>query len=79
MITPYVAVVSADVSAQPGPEVAEAFWVPVAALQDPQASREIVLELTGGPRRVSSFQHGSYTIWGLTERILRDFFEHLPG
>ena len=79
VITPYVAVVSADVCAQPGPEVAEAFWVPIAALQDPQASREIVLELTGGPRRVSSFQHGGYTIWGLTERILRNFFEHLPG
>ena len=79
VITPYVAVVSADVCAQPGPEVAEAFWVPIAALQDPQASREIVLELTGGPRRVSSFQHGGYTIWGLTERILRNFFEHLRG
>jgi 8-oxo-dGTP pyrophosphatase MutT (NUDIX family) len=78
VITPYVAAVAGDIRVQPGPEVAEAFWVPVAALQDPQASREIVLELTGGPRAVWSFHHGGHIIWGLTERILRNFFQYLP-
>jgi 8-oxo-dGTP pyrophosphatase MutT (NUDIX family) len=77
VITPYVAVVEADAAFEIGPEVAEVFWVPLGALQDPQASREIVIELAGGPRVMSSFQHGSYTIWGLTERILRNFFEYL--
>ncbi len=77
VITPYVALVAADVCLEAGPEVAEAFWVPLSALQDPQASREVVLELTGGPRSVPSFQHRGYTIWGLTERILRRFFEYL--
>ena len=73
VITPVVAVLGADMPIAPSSEVAEAFWVPVEALRDPAASREIVLELTGGPRRVPSFQHGDYTIWGLTERILRQF------
>ncbi len=78
VITPYVALVPSDICPQTGPEVAEAFWAPVRALQEPQASREVVLELTGGPRAVSSFQHRGYTIWGLTERILRNFFEYVP-
>ena len=72
-ITPFVAVLRCDVPLILSPEVAEAFWVPLSALQDPNASREIVLELTGGPRTVPSFQHEGYTIWGLTERILRQF------
>jgi 8-oxo-dGTP pyrophosphatase MutT (NUDIX family) len=72
-ITPFVAVLGRDVPIVLSPEVAEAFWVPLSALQDPNASREIVLELTGGPRAVPSFQHEGYTIWGLTERILRQF------
>ena len=73
VITPFVAVLGHDVSIVLSPEVAEAFWVSLSALQDPNASREIVLELTGGPRTVPSFQHEGYTIWGLTERILRQF------
>jgi 8-oxo-dGTP pyrophosphatase MutT (NUDIX family) len=73
VITPFLAVLARDVPIVLSPEVAEAFWVPLAALQDPGASREIVLELTGGPRSVPSFQHEGYTIWGLTERILRQF------
>jgi 8-oxo-dGTP pyrophosphatase MutT (NUDIX family) len=77
VITPYVAVVAPDASLEAGPEVDEAFWVPLGALQDPEASREIVLDLTGGPRTVMSFQHRGYTIWGLTERILRNFFEYM--
>jgi 8-oxo-dGTP pyrophosphatase MutT (NUDIX family) len=73
VITPFVAVLGHDVPIVLSPEVDEAFWVPLSALQDPNASREIVLELTGGPRTVPSFQHEGYTIWGLTERILRQF------
>jgi 8-oxo-dGTP pyrophosphatase MutT (NUDIX family) len=73
VITPFLAVLARDVPIVLSPEVAEAFWVPLSALQDPNASREIVLELTGGPRAVPSFQHEGYTIWGLTERILRQF------
>jgi 8-oxo-dGTP pyrophosphatase MutT (NUDIX family) len=72
-ITPFLVAYGARGIVTPSPEVAEAFWVPVDALRDPGASREIVLELTGGPRRVTSFEHEGRIIWGLTERILRQF------
>lgn len=72
-ITPYLVAYGASGIVTPSLEVAEAFWVPVDALRDPRASREIVLELTGGARRVSSFEHEGRVIWGLTERILRQF------
>jgi 8-oxo-dGTP pyrophosphatase MutT (NUDIX family) len=72
-ITPFLVAYGAPGIVKLSDEVAEAFWVPVDALRDPRASREIVLELTGGPRRVSSFEHEGRIIWGLTERILRQF------
>ena len=77
VITPFVAVAERDVQVVPSPEVALSFWVPVAALLDPRASREVELQLTGGLRRVPSFGYGEHTIWGLTERILRDFLARL--
>ncbi len=72
-ITPFLVAYGAPGIVTLSPEVAEAFWVPVDALRDPRASREIVLELTGGPRRVPSIEHEGRIIWGLTERILRQF------
>jgi hypothetical protein len=27
-------------------------------------------------RRVSVFRHGGYTVWGLTERVLRQFLQY---
>ncbi|MGQ0712728.1 MAG: NUDIX hydrolase [Gemmatimonadaceae bacterium] len=78
IITPFVALVRYDVDIVASPEVAEWFWVDVAALRDPAVSREVVLELATGPRTVMSFQHGAHTIWGLTERILRQFLALVP-
>jgi len=72
-ITPFLVAYGASGIVTLSPEVAEAFWVPVDALRDPRASREIVLELTGGARRVQCFEHDGRIIWGLTERILRQF------
>ncbi|HSC33089.1 MAG TPA: CoA pyrophosphatase [Gemmatimonadaceae bacterium] len=73
VITPFVVVVAGDAALTLSDEVAEAFWIPVDALRAPEATREVVLEMTGGPRRMPTFQHGGRTIWGLTERILRQF------
>jgi 8-oxo-dGTP pyrophosphatase MutT (NUDIX family) len=78
IITPFVGLVRYDVDVVASPEVAEWFWVDIEALRDPQISREVVLELATGPRTVMSFQHGSHTIWGLTERILRQFLSLAP-
>ncbi|HKV52866.1 MAG TPA: CoA pyrophosphatase [Gemmatimonadaceae bacterium] len=73
VITPFVGAIGGDGTLTLSDEVAEAFWVPVDALRAPEATRDVVLELTGGRRRVPAFQHGGRTIWGLTERILRQF------
>jgi 8-oxo-dGTP pyrophosphatase MutT (NUDIX family) len=78
IITPFVGLVRYDVDVVASPEVAEWFWVDIAALRDPDVSREVVLELSTGPRSVMSFQHGAHTIWGLTERILRQFLALAP-
>lgn len=73
IITPFIALVARDAPLVLSEEVAEAFWVPVAVFQASDAIREVVLQLGGAPRTVRSFQHGGYTIWGLTERILEQF------
>jgi 8-oxo-dGTP pyrophosphatase MutT (NUDIX family) len=72
-IAPFVAILTREVSLSISDEVAGAFWVPLAALQRTDASREVEVTLSNGAaRRVRAFVHERYTIWGLTERILRD-------
>jgi 8-oxo-dGTP pyrophosphatase MutT (NUDIX family) len=51
-------------------EVAEAFWVPLDRLRDPQIYREAILEVRGERRGFPAFHLGPHVIWGLTERIL---------
>ncbi len=77
VITPFVAAVSGDPTLILSSEVAEAFWVPVLLLQDPAISREVSIRLSGANRQVASFQLREHTVWGLTERILRQFLELL--
>lgn len=73
LIAPFVAVAEPDVRVVTSPEVAQAFWVPVALLRDPATTRDVELVIRGAPRRVPSFGYEGHTIWGLTERILRQF------
>jgi len=79
VITPFVFVLAGEADLAPSHEVESVFWVPLAALRDPAASREVELELTGGPRRVSSFRYREHTIWGLTERVLRELLDRLDA
>ena len=73
LIRPYVALVRADVEIVPSREVAAAFWVPVSALRERTAWGIGHVPIGGAMREVSVFQHGEYTVWGLTERVLRQF------
>ncbi|MDQ6887438.1 MAG: CoA pyrophosphatase [Gemmatimonadota bacterium] len=75
VITPFVASVVGHPALSLSSEVAEAFWVPVVLLQDPAVSREVWIRLSGGDRQVPSFQLSEHIVWGLTERILRQFLE----
>lgn len=77
MIVPYVAVVRPDVPITPGPEVADAFWVPLARLRQTDLWYEATMTVRGKPRQVLCFRHGKHIVWGLTERILREFLDLL--
>jgi 8-oxo-dGTP pyrophosphatase MutT (NUDIX family) len=71
-VRPFVAAVS-DVALYPNPEVAAAAWIPLDALRDPEATRESTVLSRGERWRVPSFVVGDYLVWGMTERILRQF------
>ena len=73
-ILPHVAAVERDLPLTLSREVADAFWVPLSRLRDPAASREVDLDLATGVMRVRSLSYKEHIIWGLTERILRQFF-----
>ena len=77
VVRPFVAVLRADVELAPSDEVALAFWVPVPRLQAPDASTESTIEVRGVRWRVPSFVHEGHTIWGMTERILRQLLERM--
>jgi 8-oxo-dGTP pyrophosphatase MutT (NUDIX family) len=77
VIRPYVGIVCADVTLVPSREVADAFWVPLSALRATESWGSGVVRVRGMDRIVSVFRHGDYTVWGLTERVLRQFLDYL--
>ncbi len=77
IIRPYVALVRNDVTIVPSHEVASAFWVPISALRDEAAWGIGFVHAREGERTVSTFRHGEHTVWGLTERVLRQFLTYL--
>src|SRR4051812_15413568 len=80
IVRPYVAVVKPELEIVQSSEVAEAFWVPLAALRERAAWGTAMVPIRGaGARQVAAFRHGAYTVWGLTERVLRQFLEYLDG
>ncbi|HKW49663.1 MAG TPA: CoA pyrophosphatase [Gemmatimonadaceae bacterium] len=80
IVRPYVAVVKPELEIVQSSEVAEAFWVPLAALRERAAWGTAMVSVRGyGERQVTAFRHGAYTVWGLTERVLRQFLEYLSG
>ena len=77
VIRPFVAIVRPDVKIVPSLEVASAFWVPLSALVERGAWGMGLVHARGGQRNVSVFQHGEHTVWGLTERVLRQFLTYI--
>jgi len=77
VIRPYVALVRADVRIEPSNEVADAFWVPLSALRSAEAWGSGTVHVRGRDVTVSVFRHGEYTVWGLTERVLRQFLSYV--
>ena len=76
VIRPFIAVVRPDVTIVESPEVAEAFWVPMAAIREATSWGRGLVPIRGvGDREVDVFRHRQYTVWGLTHRALVQFVE----
>lgn len=74
VVRPYVAAAVADGALALSGELAAAFWVPLAHFAAPGVSAERVVRVRGAERVVPSYAYAGHTIWGMTERILRQFF-----
>ena len=72
---PHVFVLEREVTVIPSHEVAAAFWVPLSALADPATSGEATLVVRESEVVVTCFRYAEHLIWGMTERILRQFVE----
>ncbi len=77
VVRPYVAVVAPDVALTLSVEVARAFWAPLDELCSPDSSVDAAVTVRGETRLVPCVSHAGYTIWGMTERIFRDFQRRL--
>jgi 8-oxo-dGTP pyrophosphatase MutT (NUDIX family) len=77
VVRPYVGVVRPNVQIVASPEVAEAFWVPLPALRERAAWGMGLVKVLDREEMRPTFRHGGYTVWGLTERVLRQFLERL--
>ena len=77
IVRPFVAAVSADAEIRESGEVAEAFWVPLDALREESGWGETEVTAGGIARTVRAFQHGDHTVWGMTERIVRQLLDRV--
>jgi 8-oxo-dGTP pyrophosphatase MutT (NUDIX family) len=79
LVRPYVATIRGDAPLALSDEVAAAFWVPLTTFTAPGATVESTVIARGTERRVPSYRHGEYVVWGMTERILRQLATLLSG
>ena len=78
VVRPHVVVVDAQRPLTLSAELASAFWAPLAALRDPAVDRESTVAVRGGRTLVvPSFVYAGHTIWGMTERVIRELLQRL--
>ncbi|MDQ8155247.1 MAG: CoA pyrophosphatase [Gemmatimonadota bacterium] len=73
IVRPYVFAVAARPALVLNYEVAEAFWVPLRDVFDPERRQEITISFPGIHMKRSAIGFGEHMIWGMTEHILRTF------
>ena len=71
IVTPFVAVVAAELTLEISDELSDAFWAPWSTFADPARIDERTVQVRGAEWKVSSYQVGERVIWGMTERMLR--------
>lgn len=77
VVRPHVAILGEKPQLRLNEEVAAAFWAPLESLRSPSSTFEATVHVRGSDRRVQGIRHGEYTIWGMTEQILRGLFARL--
>ncbi len=75
IVRPYVCVIDQAPELVLSDEVAEVRWVRLAELFEPGARVSTTVAVRDFTMRVDAYQHGDFTIWGMTERILSTFHE----
>lgn len=75
VVRPFVFALAIRPSTTISDEVAEAFWVPSAQMQDPSLYRNTELTVRGKQLMFPAYHLGQDVVWGLTERILTQLFE----
>lgn len=70
LVVPFVAYATAGLHPNPGPEMAEMFWAPLAELPPSRGPTVVVTRI--GELRVPAFLWRKRVIWGFTYRILED-------
>jgi 8-oxo-dGTP pyrophosphatase MutT (NUDIX family) len=73
VIRPFVAVVDDSVTLKLSDQVAAAFWVPLSQIRDPSSRMSSMIQARDEHFEVRGYQLGEHFVWGLTERIVRDF------
>lgn len=73
IVRPFVVVVPEPPELALSDEVAEARWVRLSELFTPAARVDTTVLVRDLHMKVTAYQHGDFTIWGMTERILSTF------
>lgn len=74
VIQPYVFTYEGDRGVTLSPELAEAWWHPVAELRRAEAWEMLEVRAGDAARTVRGYRWGEHVIWGITERILAELF-----
>jgi 8-oxo-dGTP pyrophosphatase MutT (NUDIX family) len=82
VVAPFVYEVRSRPDLTLSPEVQSAVWIPIAHLLDPEAAQQYRFERPDFGGTFPAVEYRGHAIWGLTYRILQDFFallgERLP-
>jgi len=74
-VRPFIFALSTRPSLSFSAEVADAFWVPLADLQNPAHYRDTTVSIQGQARTFPAYHLMGHVVWGLTERVLRPILE----
>ena len=77
VVRPFVALLRTDAALVLSDEVAAAFWGATRLPDGERCGDGVDVRVGGVERQVSSFLHGDYVVWGMTERILHQLLSAL--